>query len=321
MSEQAKDPPRQPLDREAAAARAADMLAALGPEHAAASEARREGARVRMRKLRRQQSPEQIEREAKRKRQARASKPPPPFMGIDGEGGGTDPFGRQNYNLMVAAPADKEFVLNTGRRLTTIECFEFILSLPKNVILVAFAFGYDVTQILRDIHSPVLRRIYDPYHNRHGGISDEYWKDYAVSYMPGKYLRIGRIDRSEPIQKGKRPPVVKPNFRSFVLSSLHFHRHSPDACGVGAKITLLTGLGNGNSPSVRATGHPPPAVDGAVTPIRAYLLASRHTSPLIAKRTCPALVISARPVCAAGRSATGCRQTTVEVPRLRPTGR
>jgi hypothetical protein len=215
MSDQRQGPPTEPVDRDAAVAHIAALLDALGPEHAAVVEARRERARTRMQKLRRQQTPEQIEREAERKRNARARKPPHPFMAIDGEGGGTDACGRQDYNLMMAVSAEQEFALKTGRCLTTIECFEFILSLPKEVHLIAFGLGYDATQILRDLPSPVLRRIYDPYHNRHGGISPEYWRDYAIQYMPGKYLRIGRVDNSVPVEKGKRRPVVEGSYRTI----------------------------------------------------------------------------------------------------------
>lgn len=207
--------PTEPVDPDVAAARATALLAALGPEQAAITEARRELARVRMKKLRQQQTPEEFGHEAERKRKARASKPPLPFMAIDGEGGGKDAFGRQDYNLMLAVSPDEQLVLNTGHRLTTIDCFKFILDLPKNVIPVAFGLGYDATQILRDIPSPVLRRIYDPYHNRHGGISPEYWKDYAIQYMPGKYLKIGRVDKSVPVQKGKLRPVVSGSYRTI----------------------------------------------------------------------------------------------------------
>jgi DNA polymerase type B, organellar and viral len=215
MSDQGQSLPTESVARDAAAARVAALLAALGPEQAAVVEARRERARARMRELRRQQTPEQIEREAERKRKARASKPPLPFMAIDGEGGGTDACERQNYNLMIAVSTEHEFVLNTGSRLTTTDCFGFILDLPKDAILVAFGLGYDATQILRDLPSPVLRRIYDPYHNRHGGISPEYWRDYAIQYMPGKYLKIGLVDNSVPVEKGKRRPVVKNSYRTI----------------------------------------------------------------------------------------------------------
>src|SRR5438046_10450841 len=83
-------------------------------------EARRERERLRKREARKQQTPEQHERERVRKQVARKRQTPEqfdrekarersrnrkkirPFMAIDGEGGGTDELGRQNYLLMIA---------------------------------------------------------------------------------------------------------------------------------------------------------------------------------------------------------------------------
>src|SRR5271163_1016162 len=54
---------------------------------------------------------------------------------------------------------------------------------------------------------------------------------------------------------------------------------------------------------------------------RAALLVPRHTSPLIARCTWLALVMPARAAPADGRSATGCRRTSVAAQRPRPSGR
>src|SRR5271170_1648035 len=51
---------------------------------------------------------------------------------------------------------------------------------------------------------------------------------------------------------------------------------------------------------------------------RAALLVPRHTSPLIARCTWLALVMPARAAPADGRSATGCRRTSVAAQRPRP---
>jgi hypothetical protein len=89
-------------------ARLADMIQARGAEYARAIEARREHERERKREARRRQTPDQIDRERARKRetrtlltleqkerereQRRSRKKLRPFMGVDGEGGGTDEF-------------------------------------------------------------------------------------------------------------------------------------------------------------------------------------------------------------------------------------
>src|SRR5271170_4200047 len=62
-------------------------------------------------------------------------------------------------------------------------------------------------------------------------------------------------------------------------------------------------------------------VDGGPTLKRAALLVPRHTSPLIARCTWLALVMPARAAPADGRSATGCRRTSVAAQRPRPSGR
>ena len=67
--------------------------------------AQRERERVRKRVARQHQTPEQRNREKEREK-TRSRKKVRPFMGIDGEGGGTDNLGRQNYLLMVASGAE-----------------------------------------------------------------------------------------------------------------------------------------------------------------------------------------------------------------------
>lgn len=142
-----------------------------GIDPAALLESRRERERLRKREARKRQTPAHRERDRLRKQEARNRRTTDererekvrergrdrkkiwPFMAIDGEGGGTDHLGRQNYLLMVAAGiAGEEYVLqNNGKPLLVRDCLEFILSLPKQPFLVAFGLGYDATQILRGI--------------------------------------------------------------------------------------------------------------------------------------------------------------------------
>src|SRR6516164_8436564 len=80
----------------------ADTDIAWRTEHQRLAEYRREHERVRKRDARKRQTPEQREREKERERR-RSRRKIRPFMAIDGEGGGTDELGRQNYLLMVAS--------------------------------------------------------------------------------------------------------------------------------------------------------------------------------------------------------------------------
>lgn len=150
---------------------------------------RRQRERVRKREARKRQTPEQLERERVRKREARKRRTPEqrerekvrersrdrkklrPFMAIDGEGGGTDELGRQNYLLMVAsgATAGEERILHQGGKpLSVRDCLEFLLSLPANHTFVGYGLGYDATQILRGIKPPTLRRILNPRQGKNG---------------------------------------------------------------------------------------------------------------------------------------------------------
>ena len=152
--------------------RIGEMIRARGAEHQRLAEYRRERERARKRDARKRQTTEQREHERVRKRDARKRQTPEqrerekererrrsrrkirPFMAIDGEGGGTDELGRQNYLLMVASGrmVGEERVLHgDGKPLSVRDCLEFLLSLPGGPILVAYGLGYDVTQILRGI--------------------------------------------------------------------------------------------------------------------------------------------------------------------------
>jgi DNA polymerase type B, organellar and viral len=184
---------------------------------------------VRKREARKQQTPEQRERERVRKQnernrytseqrerekareQKRSRKKVRPFMAIDGEGGGTDPLDRQNYLLMVASgmTAGEEHILHrSGKALSIIDCLEFLLALPADHVLVGYGIGYDATQILRGIKATTLRRILNPPQTKNGP-GYTYWGEYAISYQQGQYLRIARVDRS-----GDKPAIKKGSTRT-----------------------------------------------------------------------------------------------------------
>lgn len=119
-----------------------------------------------------------------------------PFMGVDGEGAGVDRQGRQHYMLLRAGP----YELFTGKPLNTFDCLDFILSLPDTHILVGFAFGYDVTQILRDLPAERLARLFAdvPAESMKEGKSRfVYWNRFAIEYLPHNYLRVAKLMRDE----------------------------------------------------------------------------------------------------------------------------
>jgi len=115
-----------------------------------------------------------------------------PFMGVDGEGCGADRHGRQHYKLLRAGP----YELYKGRALNTFDCLDFICNLPDTHILVGFAFGYDTTQILRDLDQGRLARIFDDTKEARAGVSRyTYWNGFAIEYLPKNYLRVCRLQR------------------------------------------------------------------------------------------------------------------------------
>jgi hypothetical protein len=176
----------------------------------------RERESARKREARKRRTTEQREREKERDRQ-RSRGRLRPFMAVDGEGGGTDELGRQNYLLMVASALDgEEHVLHRGgRHLLTSECLEFLLSLPREPILVGYGFGYDATQMLRGIPPSTLRQILNPCQGKYGPCYT-YWGNSAIAYQQGQYFRVARVDRS-----GPKPAIVKRSCRT-VYETLGF---------------------------------------------------------------------------------------------------
>ena len=209
--------------------RAEEYIRARGLEYERLVEHRRELERLRKREARKRPTPEQREHERERKREARLRQTPEqrerereregrrnraklrPFMAVDGEGGGTDALGRQNYRLMVASgsTAGEERILRRdGKPLSTRDCLEFILSLPADHRLLGYGSGYDATQILRGIKPPTLRQILNPRQGKNGPCYT-YWGDLGIIYQQGQYLRVARVDRS-----GPKPAIVKGSCRT-----------------------------------------------------------------------------------------------------------
>jgi hypothetical protein len=189
----------------------------------------------RKREARKRQTPEQRERE-KQRESARDRRKTRPFIAIDGEGGGTDGLGRQNYLLMVASGSEsgeERIVHRNGVPLSTKDCLEFILSLPKKARIVAFGFGYDVTQMLRGVKEQSLRRIINPRQGSYGPLPT-YWSDYAITYQQGQYFRVARLNRS-----GPKPVVIKGSSRT-VYETLGFFQCSfvkaIDNWGIGCAL-------------------------------------------------------------------------------------
>lgn len=116
-----------------------------------------------------------------------------PFCGVDGEGGGTDEHHRQRYLLLRAGDA---VLFNDNTDLRTVECLEFLASLDKDKIYVAFYFDYDVTMILRHATPTQRERILRPVlFGTPGERRATFVGDYEVEYLPHKYFKVKHINQ------------------------------------------------------------------------------------------------------------------------------
>lgn len=105
------------------------------------------------------------------------------IIGIDGEGW-TDNKGVHRYNLLAAS--NDEFVEDASE-LTTAQCFDFLLSLPRAIkgtsyLFVGFSINYDVNMWLRDLPKKKMERLHE-----HGHV---YWKHYNIKWKPNKTFSV-----------------------------------------------------------------------------------------------------------------------------------
>lgn len=104
-----------------------------------------------------------------------------PILAIDGEGI-TDRNGRHRYVMLAAS--DGSYV--QGRELTSTQCFEYLLNLPKNHLIVGFSISYDVVKWLAFLPKETLRYLWQTGSVKHGS--------YSIRYAPGKQINIRHSD-------------------------------------------------------------------------------------------------------------------------------
>jgi hypothetical protein len=114
------------------------------------------------------------------------------FLGIDGEGQGRE---RHKYVLLACADEEGEFqdYVEDENGLGTIPCLEFILNLPQSSRIFAFAFGYDLTKILKDLNNEKLYYLFRPELRRrskkwaHLGPRPILWEGYKLNIQGTKF--------------------------------------------------------------------------------------------------------------------------------------
>jgi len=112
-----------------------------------------------------------------------------PFIGLDGEGI------ENNYILLAAKnknlPAKS---ISNPQGLSTIECLDFLLSLPKGSksgtkpLYVWFAFDYDVNMILGDL--PLKGETESIEELRRDNVT--HWNGYRITYIPRKIFKVSK---------------------------------------------------------------------------------------------------------------------------------
>lgn len=159
-------------------------------------------------------------REYKRDK-ALLSKQSRPFIGCDGEGCGVDEKGRQLY--MLFRMGERE--LFTGNPLGTEELLDFICDQPAGSILVGFAFGYDVTMILRDLPKRQAQRLFEK-RERGKGFSPFVWyKNFNIDYLPRQYFKVCRVN-IERGQDGKEKRVIVKGSTRIIYETFGFFQKS-----------------------------------------------------------------------------------------------
>jgi len=144
-----------------------------------------------------------------------------PFTGCDGEGCGKDEHGRQLY--MLFRMGERE--LFTGQHLRTEELLNFICDHPANEILVGFAFGYDVTMILRDLPESQQRRLFAPKNFSEGFSPFVWYKDFNIDYLPRQYLKVSRV-RIERMEDGKEKRTAIKGSQRTIYETFGFFQKS-----------------------------------------------------------------------------------------------
>jgi hypothetical protein len=108
---------------------------------------------------------------------ARPPRPSRPFSGIDGESYTVE--GEHRYVLLMESTGAHIFEPNG---LGTKQCFDFLLSLPKKKIYVAFGLNYDVNMMLVDFGKARLKELWTD--------GECLWFGYKIEWIPGKWFRI-----------------------------------------------------------------------------------------------------------------------------------
>lgn len=145
-----------------------------------------------------------------------------PFIGCDGEGCGVDDKGRQLYTLFRMGSRE---LFDGGNHLRTEEILDFICDEPSGSILVGFAFGYDVTMILRDLPPKQAAKLFEkkefgPGHSRY-----VWYKNFNIEYLSRQYFKVCRV-RIERKEDGTEKRIVIKGSTRIIYETFGFFQKS-----------------------------------------------------------------------------------------------
>jgi len=103
-----------------------------------------------------------------------------------GTGGLTRTVQKQNYALLNSVYSGGEYRYLVGENNTqplgTKECLDFIMSIPRQYIVVGYGLGYDVEKILSDLTPHYMNQLIHT--------NKVYWHGYRIMYIPGKIFSV-----------------------------------------------------------------------------------------------------------------------------------
>lgn len=108
------------------------------------------------------------------------------YYGIDGEGRGRR---EHKYTLLAAASTKghRLYAENPGG-LSSIDCFEFILRMPKHAMLFSYAFNYDITKIVEDLPAASIYYLMRPeLRQSPAGMWPVIWNGYHLDYLGTRF--------------------------------------------------------------------------------------------------------------------------------------
>ena len=134
------------------------------------------------------------------------------IIGIDGEGKGRRPH---IYNYLAAADENgRTWSVENAQGLTTVQCLDFILSLPTRSLVVGFALGYDRTKWLADIDNDNLRLLVNEKLRQSRVKTKTGWR---IVYKPIKWrgYKINLINGKLSVTKGTHTTSVWDVFKFY----------------------------------------------------------------------------------------------------------